>query len=80
MAAAETVRTGENVGPIDLARFAWAMAHTGGDDAKRCVVPYSDLGASTSAGSAVLWDEQRADAVFAGIRDDDTESIRCSAR
>ena len=80
MAAAETLRIGENVGPIDLARFAWAMANSGGSDAKRCVVPFTDLGASTSAGTAVIWDEQRADAVFDGIREDDTASIECAAR
>jgi LCP family protein required for cell wall assembly len=80
MAAAETLRIGENVGPIDLARFAWAMANSGGSDAKRCVVPFTDLGASTSAGTAVIWDERRADAVFDGIREDDTPSIVCAAR
>jgi LCP family protein required for cell wall assembly len=80
MAAAETLTVGENVGPIDLARFAWAMSHTSGGDAKRCVVPYSDLGASTSAGSVVLWDEQRADALFEAVREDDTASIKCAPR
>jgi LCP family protein required for cell wall assembly len=80
MAAAETLRTGENVGPIDLARFAWAMSRSGGGDTKRCVVPYSSLGASTSAGSAVLWDDEKAKALFDAVRDDDTEALRCSAR
>lgn len=80
MAAAKTLRVGENVGPIDLARFAWAMSHTGKGDAKRCVVPYSSLGTSTSAGSSVIWDEQRAEALFAAVRSDDTESIRCRPR
>jgi LCP family protein required for cell wall assembly len=79
MAAAETLRVGENVGPIDLARFAWAMSHTGAGDAKRCVVPYTDLGASTPVGSAVLWDEDAANRLFADIRQDDTEAIRCTA-
>jgi len=77
-AAAKTLRVGEDVGPIDLARFAWAMGHTGGADTKRCVVPYSDLGASTSAGSAVIWDEERANALFAAIQSGDTASISCS--
>lgn len=77
MAAAHTLRVGKDVGPIDLLRFAWAMAHSGGDNTKRCVVPYSDLGASTSAGSAVIWDEQRAGALFAAIRSGNTDSISC---
>lgn len=77
-AGAETVTIGEDVGPTDVARFAWAMAHTGGSDAKRCVVPYSSLGAATSAGTAVLWDDQKASAVFTAIREDDTASADCS--
>ena len=78
-AAADTLQIGDNVGPVDLARFAWAMAHTGGSNAKRCVVPYSSLGTSTSAGSVLIWDEQKAAALFQSIRDDDTAGIQCSA-
>jgi LCP family protein required for cell wall assembly len=77
-AAADSLVVGDNVGPIDLARFAWAMAHSGGSNAKRCVVPYSSLGAATSAGSAVLWDAPKAKALFAAIRSDDTASIHCA--
>lgn len=77
-AGAESLRMGEEVGPLDLARFAWAMAHSSGEDAKRCVVPIDSLGASTPAGSAVLWDEQRAQELFAQIADDDTASIECT--
>lgn len=78
-AGAEAVRTGEDTGPIDLVRFAWAMAHSGGKDAKRCVVPFRSLSASTEVGSVVLWDEQAATDLFASIREDDTASIRCAA-
>jgi hypothetical protein len=54
------------------------MAHSG--DAKRCVVPFSSLGYQTPDGqSAVLWDEQKAKALFASIRDDDTSGARCNA-
>lgn len=76
-AAADTVRVGEDVGPIDLAKFAWAMARPG-SDAKRCVVPYTSLGQQTSAGSAVIWDDEKAGAIFAAIREDDTGSISCA--
>jgi LCP family protein required for cell wall assembly len=78
-AAADSLTIGDNVGPIALARFAWAMSHTSGDSAKRCVVPYSSLGTSTSIGSVVTWDDSAADAIFKEIRDDDTASIKCSA-
>ncbi len=77
-AGAESLQLGEEVGPFDLARFAWAMAHSSGEDAKRCVVPIRSLGASTPAGSAVLWDEQAAEDLFGQIADDDTASIECT--
>ena len=77
-AGAESLRMGEEVGPFDLGRFAWAMAHSSGGDAKRCVVPIRSLGASTPAGSAVLWDEQAAQDLFGQIADDDTASIECT--
>jgi LCP family protein required for cell wall assembly len=77
--AADVLTIGDNVGPVDLMRFAWAMAHTSGKDTKKCVVPFSSLGEATSAGSAVIWDEQRADAVFQAIRDDRTSEAKCSA-
>jgi LCP family protein required for cell wall assembly len=79
-AAAESLRIGDNVGPIDLTRFAWAMAHTGGSDSKRCVVPYTSLGTQTSVGSVVTWDEKKAKALFDAVREDDTAGIRCSAQ
>ncbi len=75
-AASESVRIGDNVGPLGLAKFAWAMGHSG--DAKRCVVPFSNLGASTPAGSAVLWDEAKAKSLFTKIREDNTSAITCN--
>ncbi len=78
MAAAKAVRVGRNVSPYAVARFAWAMAHAGGKDTKKCVVPYSNLAAWTAAGSSVIWDQQRANAVFAAIRSGDTTKAHCS--
>jgi LCP family protein required for cell wall assembly len=75
-AAAKAVKVGKNVSPIAVVRFAWAMAHAG--SSKRCVVPYSDLGASTSVGSVVLWDEHRAHKLFAAVRSGDTSKVHCS--
>lgn len=76
--AAQAVQVGQNVSPIAVLRFAWAMAHVGGSNTKRCVVPYSNLGAATSAGSAVIWDTQRANKLFAAIRSGDTSAVRCA--
>jgi LCP family protein required for cell wall assembly len=74
-AGAESVRVGLNVGPVAMAKFAWAMAHS--NEGKKCIVPYTSLGASTSAGSAVLWDTARARVLFQQIRNDNTKAIRC---
>jgi len=76
-AGADALRIGENVGPLDVARFAWAMARPG-KDAKRCVVPYTSLGEATSAGSAVIWDDEKAGAIFTAIRNDDIDSVTCT--
>lgn len=80
MAAANSLQIGRNVSPIELGRFAWAMAHSSGPGTKRCVVPYSNLGVSTSFGSAVQWDQAAAKAIFTDIRKDDTAAIHCSAQ
>jgi hypothetical protein len=58
-----------------MAKFAWAMANS--NEGKKCIVPYTSLGASTSAGSAVLWDTARARVLFQQIRNDNTKAIRC---
>ncbi|MEP6665331.1 MAG: LCP family protein [Nocardioidaceae bacterium] len=74
---AESVKIGDNVGPLGMAKFGWAMKSSG--SAKRCVVPFSSLGASTSAGSAVLWDEAKANALFKLVREDNTSDIACNS-
>jgi LCP family protein required for cell wall assembly len=77
-AGADSLRIGDNVGPIDLMKFAWAMAHSGSQ--KRCVVPFSSLNFTTPDGqSAVQWDEQRSTALFTKIREDDTAGAQCNA-
>jgi LCP family protein required for cell wall assembly len=80
MAGANSVQVGSNVGPIDFARFAWAMAHSSGPGTKRCVVPFASLGTSTSVGSVVTWDRPKANAIFHDITSDDTSAIRCQAQ
>jgi LCP family protein required for cell wall assembly len=66
-AGSEAVRLGENVGPIDLARFAWAVRKVSGKDGKTCTVPIADL--------AVNWDDERATALFDRIREGETDGI-----
>jgi LCP family protein required for cell wall assembly len=79
LAGADSVRVGDNVGPLAFARFAWAMAHSGGSGTLRCVVPFASLGTSTSVGSVVTWDRPKANAIFDDITTDETSSIHCSA-
>jgi LCP family protein required for cell wall assembly len=66
-AGSEAVRVGENVGPIDMARFAWAVRKVSNGDGKTCTVPIVDL--------AVTWDEERAGALFERIQEGDTENV-----
>jgi LCP family protein required for cell wall assembly len=75
LAGADSVTVGDNVGPLAFVRLSWAMANSGGSRTKRCVVPYSSLGTSTSVGSVVTWDRTRARALFRHIQSDDTSAI-----
>ena len=80
LAGARSVQVGDNVGPVAFARFAWAMAHSSGSGTKRCVVPFSSLGTSTSVGSVVEWDTTKANALFHDIITDDTSAIHCQGQ
>jgi LCP family protein required for cell wall assembly len=75
--AADSLRIGDNVGPVDLAKFAWSVSHI--SDGLTCVVPYSSLGETTSVGAVVVWDAQAAQALFQHLADDDTSKVDCSA-
>jgi LCP family protein required for cell wall assembly len=68
-AGADALRVGENVGPIDMARFAWAVRKVSGksDDGKTCTVPLADL--------SVHWDTDRAQALFDKMQEGDTDHI-----
>lgn len=69
-AGADSIKIGEDVGPIDLARFAWGMTNVTGDDGLTCTVPIVDL--------AVHWDEEKAAALFENIAEDNIDDIECS--
>jgi len=64
---AESVRVGEGTGPIDAARFAYAMTRVNGTDGLTCGVPIADL--------AVNWDSERAPALFELIAEDRTDEV-----
>jgi LCP family protein required for cell wall assembly len=68
-AGADALRVGENVGPIDMARFAWAVRKVSGksEDGKTCTVPLADL--------SVHWDSDRARALFNKMQEGETDHI-----
>jgi LCP family protein required for cell wall assembly len=66
-AATSSLKVGKGTGPIDLARFAWAMTRVNGSDGLTCSMPIRDL--------AVHWDHTRALALLALIKADRTGDI-----
>jgi LCP family protein required for cell wall assembly len=66
-AGADSLRLGENTGPFDTVRFAWAMTRVSGDKGLTCGVPIADL--------AVNWDSERAPRMFKLIREDRTGDV-----
>lgn len=69
-AGAESVKIGDNVGPVAFANFAAAMRKVDGEDGLTCGVPIADF--------AVHWDRERADRMFRLIREDRTSEINKS--
>jgi LCP family protein required for cell wall assembly len=66
-AGSQAVRLGEDTGPFDTGRFAWAMTRVTGDKGLTCGVPIADL--------AVTWDSERALQMFGYIKEDRTGDI-----
>ena len=67
--AAEGVLVGEDTSVVDAARILSTMRKVSSDEALSLVVPVASTNASTSAGSAVLWDDERAGALFTMLRE-----------
>lgn len=65
--AAGSLRIGDNVGPISLARFGLALSGAMGGAGLNCTVPLRDF--------AVTWDPERAPAMFDLIKTDRTDQI-----
>ncbi len=66
-AGSESFVIGDQTGPVDLARFAWAMTRVSGESGLTCGVPIADL--------RVTWDSDRSARMFQHIIEDDTEGI-----
>ena len=68
-AAASSVLVGEDTTLLDAYRILATMRKVSSGDALSLVVPVSDVNATTSAGSSVLWDDGRAGDLFTMLRD-----------
>lgn len=67
--AASGVTVGEDTSLVDTARILSTMRQVSSDDALSLVVPVASTNASTRAGSSVLWDDERAEALFTMLRE-----------
>jgi LCP family protein required for cell wall assembly len=72
------VRIGDDVGPLELAKFAWAVAHVG-SSGLTCTVPIGNAGALINGISYVVWNRPAAAKLFNAIAADRTDAVNCSA-
>lgn len=74
-AVAQSLTTDPGTGILAAGQLALAMGRIAAGDGLTLTVPVGDPDASTSVGSAVLWDEADAPALFDAIARGDTDSI-----
>ena len=67
--AASSVIVGEDTSLLDTYRILSTMRKVSSDDALSLVVPLSSTNTTTRAGSSVIWDDERADALFTMLRE-----------
>jgi LCP family protein required for cell wall assembly len=74
-ASTQAVTLDEGTSLFGFGRLALAMRSVSSGNGYTLTVPISDNSASTSAGSAVLWDDDRAKALFADLARGDTDDL-----
>ena len=74
-AAAQSIRVGEDTSLWKMGALGLGMRSVAAGDGLTLTVPVSDADASTPAGSAVLWDEKKAAAMFADVARGDTSDL-----
>ena len=79
-ATADAVSIGEDTTFFEMAKMANAMRKVSGGQGFTLTVPVADPGASTPVGSAVLWDEEEAKAMFADVARGDTSDLEKYAK
>lgn len=74
-AGGQAVTLGQQTGLLQTLTVANAMRRIAGGQGLTLTVPVANPGASTPVGSAVLWDEAKASAMFAEIASGDTSKL-----
>jgi LCP family protein required for cell wall assembly len=75
MATADAIKLGRDTSLPETVLLALAMKQISGGDGLTLTVPVASTGASTSAGSAVLWDSGKSKAMFSDIARGDTSGL-----
>jgi LCP family protein required for cell wall assembly len=74
-ASTQAITLDEDTSLLQTAQLGLAMRRISGGNGLTLTVPVADADASTSAGSAVLWDKKKAKAMFADIARGDTSEL-----
>jgi LCP family protein required for cell wall assembly len=69
----------DGTGPVGVGRFALAMREVAGGGGLTLTVPVSNINLSTPAGSAVEWDPEASEQLWAALRANDMETVRAIA-
>ncbi|HJY46392.1 MAG TPA: LCP family protein [Propionibacteriaceae bacterium] len=80
MATADAIKLGRDTSLPETVRLAYAMKRISSGDGLTLTVPISSSGASTSVGSAVLWDAAKSKAMFSDIKRGDTSGLNKYAK
>ena len=75
MAAAKSVGRSEETGPAALFSIGSGLFQTATGSGLGLTVPVADANASTSAGSAVIWDEKASQELFDAIATGDVATL-----
>ena len=79
-ASTRAIKIGEDTSLTQVITLGLAMRRVSGGDGLTLTVPVSNPGASTPVGSAVLWDESEARAMFRDIARGDTSDLEKYAK
>jgi len=74
-ASADAIKLGEDTSLLQTLSLGLAMRKIANDEGLTLTVPISDPDASTPAGSSVLWDDTKAQAMFKEIGQGDTSKL-----